>query len=169
LKEHDQRANASTNAGRQAPESMADSVESQSHVNWWMLLVAGLISGFGVLVTVPPLVKPSLAPHWAWATPHFALIIVLTLSMLALVGLWHQQRYLGLMRERELTDALGITAYFDPGGLQKQILLGASEVGQDAMTRFYLLHVMVLPLLLAVFAGVHFWRIRKDGGISGPL
>jgi len=28
---------------------------------------------------------------------------------------------------------------------------------------------MVLPLLAAVFLAVHFWRIRKDGGISGPL
>jgi len=27
----------------------------------------------------------------------------------------------------------------------------------------------VLPLLAAVFLAVHFWRIRKDGGISGPL
>ncbi len=69
---------------------------------------------------------------------------------------------------RELTDALGITAYFDPGGLQKQILLGSNEVGQDALVRFYLLHVMVLPLLLSVLAGVHFWRIRKDGGLGRP-
>jgi quinol-cytochrome oxidoreductase complex cytochrome b subunit len=69
---------------------------------------------------------------------------------------------------RELTDALGITAFFDPGGLQKQLLLGANEVGQDALTRFYLLHVMVLPLALAALVGVHFWRIRKDGGLGRP-
>ncbi len=24
------------------------------------------------------------------------------------------------------------------------------------------------PLIAAVFMGVHFWRVRKDGGISGP-
>jgi hypothetical protein len=28
---------------------------------------------------------------------------------------------------------------------------------------------MVFPLAAAVFLAVHFWRIRKDGGISGPL
>jgi quinol---cytochrome c reductase cytochrome b subunit, bacillus type len=28
---------------------------------------------------------------------------------------------------------------------------------------------MVLPLVGAIFLAVHFWRIRKDGGISGPL
>jgi quinol-cytochrome oxidoreductase complex cytochrome b subunit len=37
------------------------------------------------------------------------------------------------------------------------------------LLRFYVLHVMVFPLLAAVFLAVHFWRIRKDGGISGPL
>jgi quinol---cytochrome c reductase cytochrome b subunit, bacillus type len=31
------------------------------------------------------------------------------------------------------------------------------------------LHIMVFPLVGAIFMAVHFWRIRKDGGISGPL
>jgi quinol-cytochrome oxidoreductase complex cytochrome b subunit len=69
---------------------------------------------------------------------------------------------------RELTDALGITAWFDPGGLSKQLLLGAEEVGQPALTRFYLLHVMILPILLLYLIGLHFWRIRKDGGLARP-
>jgi quinol-cytochrome oxidoreductase complex cytochrome b subunit len=30
-------------------------------------------------------------------------------------------------------------------------------------------HVITLPGIAAVFLAVHFWRIRKDGGISGPL
>ena len=51
----------------------------------------------------------------------------------------------------------------------KLLLLGGLEVGQNTLLRFYVLHVMVLPLLAAVFLAVHFWRIRKDGGISGPL
>jgi len=69
---------------------------------------------------------------------------------------------------RELTDALGITAYFDPGGFQKRLLLGADSVGQEALTRFYLLHVMVLPLALVGLMALHFWRIRKDGGLGRP-
>lgn len=69
---------------------------------------------------------------------------------------------------REVTDALGITQYFDPGGLQKLLLLGSDQVGEEALIRFYLLHVMVLPLLLAALVAVHFWRIRKDGGLAKP-
>jgi len=35
--------------------------------------------------------------------------------------------------------------------------------------RWYVLHVIALPFVIVIFMGVHFWRIRKDGGISGPL
>src|SRR3990172_3382648 len=69
---------------------------------------------------------------------------------------------------RELTDALGITRWFDPGGFQRQLLLGANYVGEDALIRFYVLHVFVLPLVLLILVGVHFWRIRKDGGLARP-
>src|SRR6476659_7361466 len=51
----------------------------------------------------------------------------------------------------------------------KLILLGGLEVGQNTLLRFYVLHIMFFPLVAAIFLAVHFWRIRKDGGISGPL
>jgi menaquinol-cytochrome c reductase cytochrome b subunit len=51
----------------------------------------------------------------------------------------------------------------------KLLLLGGIEVGQNTLLRFYVLHIMVFPLIAAIFLAVHFWRIRKDGGISGPL
>jgi quinol-cytochrome oxidoreductase complex cytochrome b subunit len=69
---------------------------------------------------------------------------------------------------RELTDALGITAYLDIGGMMKALLLGAHYVGQEALTRFYVLHIIVLPLALTLLLAVHFWRIRKDGGLARP-
>ena len=49
------------------------------------------------------------------------------------------------------------------------LLLGGIEVGQNTLLRFYVLHVILMPLVAAIFLAVHFWRIRKDGGISGPL
>jgi quinol---cytochrome c reductase cytochrome b subunit, bacillus type len=51
----------------------------------------------------------------------------------------------------------------------KLIIFGGLEVGQNTLLRFYVLHVVFLPLTAAFFLAVHFWRIRKDGGISGPL
>jgi quinol-cytochrome oxidoreductase complex cytochrome b subunit len=69
---------------------------------------------------------------------------------------------------REVTEALGITQWFDPGRFMKLLLLGADDVGQPALIRFYLLHVMILPILLAWLMALHFWRIRKDGGLARP-
>jgi cytochrome b6 len=31
------------------------------------------------------------------------------------------------------------------------------------------LHVVGLPLATGFLIAIHFWRIRKDGGITGPL
>jgi len=50
----------------------------------------------------------------------------------------------------------------------KFILLGDANVGQEALLRFYVLHVVVLPAVLTIFVAVHFWRIRKDGGLAKP-
>mgnify|MGYP006288332207 CR=1 FL=1 len=69
---------------------------------------------------------------------------------------------------RELTDLLGITQGFDPGGFLKKLLIGGESVGQAALSRFFALHVIFLPLSILVIMGIHFWRIRKDGGLSRP-
>jgi len=48
-------------------------------------------------------------------------------------------------------------------------LLGGIEVGQGTLLRFYVFHVIAFPLIAAILMIVHFWRIRKDGGVSGPV
>lgn len=69
---------------------------------------------------------------------------------------------------QEVTDALGVTQTFDVGGLQKSLLLGSDQVGEEALIRFYVLHVAILPSLLLGLLAVHFWRIRKDNGLARP-
>jgi quinol-cytochrome oxidoreductase complex cytochrome b subunit len=59
---------------------------------------------------------------------------------------------------------LGMTPYNDV----RFALLGGSIVDANALLRSYIWHCIALPLLAAIFMGVHFWRVRKDGGISGP-
>ncbi|HWC01005.1 MAG TPA: cytochrome b N-terminal domain-containing protein [Bryobacteraceae bacterium] len=51
----------------------------------------------------------------------------------------------------------------------KFLLLGDATVGQEALLRFYVLHVAVLPAVLTLLIAIHFWRIRKDGGLSRPV
>jgi quinol-cytochrome oxidoreductase complex cytochrome b subunit len=59
---------------------------------------------------------------------------------------------------------LGMTAYNDV----RFALLGGSIVDANALLRAYIWHCLAIPLIAATFMGVHFWRVRKDGGISGP-
>ena len=51
----------------------------------------------------------------------------------------------------------------------KLILLGGLEVGQNTLLRFYVLHIMFMPLIIAVFLAVHFWRIRKMAGSRAAM
>jgi quinol-cytochrome oxidoreductase complex cytochrome b subunit len=48
-------------------------------------------------------------------------------------------------------------------------LLGARFVGEETLNRFYVLHCVAIPLGVSLLLAIHFWRVRKDGGISGPL
>ncbi len=59
---------------------------------------------------------------------------------------------------------LGMTPFNDV----RFALLGGSIVDANALLRAYIWHCIAIPLLAAIFMGVHFWRVRKDGGISGP-
>ncbi len=110
-----------------------------------------------------------------WLIGLALLVATLGLSFTGYLLPWDQLAYWAItigsniaQSPREVTDALGITRYFDPGGLQKRLLLGADTVGQEALTRFYLLHVILLPLVAAILIAVHFWRVRKDGGLARP-
>jgi cytochrome b-561 len=110
-----------------------------------------------------------------WVIGMLLLVITLGLSFTGYLLPWDQLAYWAItiganiaQSPRELTDALHLTSYFDLGGLQKLLLLGSDEVGEEALIRFYLLHVMILPAALVSLLGVHFWRIRKDGGLARP-
>jgi quinol-cytochrome oxidoreductase complex cytochrome b subunit len=59
---------------------------------------------------------------------------------------------------------LGMTAFNDV----RFALLGGSIVDSNALLRAYIWHCIAIPIIASTFMVVHFWRVRKDGGISGP-
>ena len=65
------------------------------------------------------------------------------------------------------TNMMGFTPVF--GSQVKFVLLGGQVIGTDTLLRWYVLHVLLLPFVTVIFMAIHFWRVRKDGGISGPL
>ena len=111
-----------------------------------------------------------------WLIGLALLVTTLGLSFTGYLLPWDQLAYWAItiganiaQSPREVTDALGVTEMFDPGGLQRLLLLGSDTVGPEALIRFYLLHVMILPLVLTALLAVHFWRVRKDGGLAKPV
>lgn len=68
-----------------------------------------------------------------------------------------------------ITVGTAIAGYAPVFGEQiRFLLLGDTTVGQEALLRFYVLHVAVLPIAMVTMIAIHFWRIRKDGGMSRP-
>ena len=70
-----------------------------------------------------------------------------------------------LGNEGPFAEFVGVTPRYDA----RALLIGGSLVGPPALLRFYVLHCIFIPLIAGALMIVHFWRIRKDGGISGPL
>jgi quinol-cytochrome oxidoreductase complex cytochrome b subunit len=46
------------------------------------------------------------------------------------------------------------------------ILLGGTQIDQQTLLRFYVLHVFFLPALVWGLFAYHMWRVRKDGGLA---
>ena len=64
------------------------------------------------------------------------------------------------------TNIAAYAPYIGPS--LKYLMLGGNVVGQEALIRFYALHVIVLPAIAGFMIAVHLWRVRKDGGLSRP-
>ena len=55
------------------------------------------------------------------------------------------------------------------GSAGASLLFGPEEVNDQVLVRLYAWHVILLPAAMIVLTAWHFWRIRKNAGISRPL
>ncbi|MDP8959907.1 MAG: cytochrome b N-terminal domain-containing protein [Actinomycetota bacterium] len=99
-----------------------------------------------------------------WVVGVILLFLTLLLSFTGYLLPWDQ---LALWAVTVGTNMAGYTPVF--GNQVRFALLGSVEIGAPTLLRWYVLHVLMLPFILVIFLSVHFWRVRKDGGISGPL
>lgn len=64
---------------------------------------------------------------------------------------------------------IGDVSLVHSGNDAKFGLLAGRFIGEATLLRFYVLHCIAIPFATAMLIALHFWRVRKDGGISGPL
>ena len=90
-------------------------------------------------------------------------LLTLGLSFTGYLLPWDQLAYWAI------TVGTNIAAYAPYIGPElKYVMLGGNAVGQEALIRFYALHVIVLPAIAGFMIAVHLFRVRKDGGLSRP-
>ncbi len=90
-------------------------------------------------------------------------LLTLSLSFTGYLLPWDQLAFWAI------TVGTNIAAYAPYIGPKlKYLMLGGNVVGQEALIRFYALHVIVLPAVAGFMIAVHLWRVRKDGGLSRP-
>lgn len=104
--------------------------------------------------------------EWNWVVG--VNLLVLT-SMLSFTGYLLPWDDLAISAIKIGSQIAAVTPFI--GDWVRGLMIGATpteEVGQNALLRFYVLHVMILPIVLYLLIFFHFWRIRKDGGLSLP-
>jgi quinol-cytochrome oxidoreductase complex cytochrome b subunit len=99
-----------------------------------------------------------------WVVGVLLLLLTLGLSFTGYLLPWDQLAFWAI------TVGTNIGSYAPlVGGQLRELLLGGHSVGEGALLRFYVLHVAVLPSIVILLTIVHFWRVRKDGGLSRPI
>ena len=99
-----------------------------------------------------------------WVVGVILLVLTLLLSFTGYLLPWDQLALWAITVGTNIAGAAPIL-----GGQSRFVLIGGFEFFDWAMIVFYTLHVIALPLLAAIFMSVHFWRIRRDGGLARPL
>lgn len=99
-----------------------------------------------------------------WAIGIVLLLIVITFNFTGYLLPWDQLAYWAVTVGTSLLSYIPLV-----GAAMSDFLLAGPEVGQGALRNFYAIHVAVLPAVLVMLMSYHFWKVRKDGGISQPM
>ena len=99
-----------------------------------------------------------------WLVGIILLLLVVAFNFTGYLLPWDQLAYWAITVGTSLLSYLPVIGESISG-----FLLAGPEVGQGALRNFYAIHVAVLPALLVLLMSYHFWKVRKDGGISQPI
>jgi len=95
-----------------------------------------------------------------WVVGVCLLLLTLLASYTGYLLPWDQLSYWGTTVGSSIISS---TPYI--GEKLRFILLGGHSVNANALLRFYVLHVVILPLAVILLVSVHLWRLHKDGGM----
>ncbi|MFN2151552.1 MAG: cytochrome b N-terminal domain-containing protein [Anaerolineales bacterium] len=98
-----------------------------------------------------------------WFVGIALLLIVLAFNLTGYLLPWDQLAYWAS------TVSTGLLGYIPfVGRALSKFIIGGAVIGQGTIRNFYAVHVAALPIIMAATLSYHFWKIRKNGGISQP-
>ena len=107
-----------------------------------------------------------------WVVGVSLLVLTLFLSFTGYLLPWDQLAFWAVTVGTNMAAAAPLFGHEGPFAIVgehgdiRALLLGDSAVGSVALLRFFVLHCVVVPLVAACLMAVHFYRVRRDGGVA---
>jgi len=154
-----------------APQAYLDILELNSNV-WFGELIrnlhhwsANLLIVISVLHLIRVFVTGAYRPprELNWLIGVAMLLLVIGANFTGYLLPWDQLAYWAI------TVGTSIVSYIPLiGSWLSRLILGGPEVGANTLLNFYSMHISFIPLLIFGLMSYHFWRVRKDGGLTLP-
>ena len=154
-----------------APQAYLDILELRSNV-WFGELVRNLhhwSANLLVVIVVLHLVRVFLTGSYRpprelnWLIGVAMLVLVLAANFTGYLLPWNQLAFWAI------TVGTSIISYVPLiGEWLARLTLGGPEVGANTLLNFYSMHISFIPMLIFGLMSYHFWRVRKDGGLTLP-
>jgi len=102
--------------------------------------------------------------RFTWVVGVGLLLLTLALAFSGYLLPWDQRAYWAVTIGASMAETIPVI-----GRHVILLLRGAPDIGADGLLRFYMLHVLALPLLAMISMAVHYYRVVRLHGISTPL
>jgi quinol-cytochrome oxidoreductase complex cytochrome b subunit len=154
-----------------APQAYLDILEINSNV-WFGEFIrnlhhwsANLLIVVAVLHLMRVFVTGAYRPprELNWLIGVVMLLLVIGANFTGYLLPWDQLAYWAI------TVGTSIISYIPLiGNAITRLVLGGPEVGPNTLLNFYSMHIALIPLMIFGLMMYHFWRVRKDGGLTIP-
>ena len=101
--------------------------------------------------------------HATWIFGVFLLVLVVLSNFTGYLLPWDQLSYWAVTVVTSLLQYIPLI-----GEAARETLLGGQEPGSVTLSNFFNLHTGIIPLIIILLMGYHFWRIRRAGGVVVP-
>ena len=130
-----------------------------------LIVIAHMIRVFHAGAYRPP-------REFNWVIGVLLLALTLFLSFTGYLLPWDQLAFWAVTVGANMAGATPVIGHLGPfavaseNGDVRALLLGGRTVGAPTLLRFYVLHCVLVPVMAAFLMAIHFYRVRRDGGVA---